>query len=102
MRRNRTAQALALAFPISVSLVSSVSAQTQPAGQAQEATEPSVLSAVTVTGSREETLLLQTPASVGVISGDDLVRSGFGLRGKTASHWQGTSFRLHQGLSVLI
>lgn len=76
MRRNRTAQALALAFPISVSLVSSVSAQTQPAAQTQEATEPSVLSAVTVTGSREKTLLLQTPASVGVISGDDIARTG--------------------------
>lgn len=76
MRRNRTAQALALAFPISVSLVSSVSAQTQPAAQTQEATEPSALSAVTVTGNREKTLLLQTPTSAGVISGDDIARTG--------------------------
>ena len=76
MRKNRLAMALALAFPVSVSLVFSVSAQAQPAAQAQEVTEPSALSVVTVTGSREKTLLLQTPASVGVISGQEIGRTG--------------------------
>lgn len=76
MRKNRIAVALALAFPVSVSFVLPASAQTQPAAQAQAVTEPSALSMVTVTGSREGTLLLQTPASVGVINAQDIQRTG--------------------------
>lgn len=76
MRKNRIAVALALAFPVSVSFVLPAFAQTQPAAQAQAVTEPSALTVVTVTGSREATLLLQTPASVGVISAQDIQRTG--------------------------
>ncbi|MDO9165221.1 MAG: TonB-dependent receptor plug domain-containing protein, partial [Rhodoferax sp.] len=76
MRKNRIAVALALAFPVSVCFVLPASAQTQPAALAQAVTEPSALSVVTVTGSREQTLLLQTPASVGVISAQDIQRTG--------------------------
>lgn len=74
MRKNRLA--LALAFPVSLSIVFPVFAQTQPAAQAQALTEPSALSVVTITGNREKTLLLQTPASVGVISAQDIQRTG--------------------------
>lgn len=76
MRKNRLALALALAFPVSLSIVFPVFAQTQPAAQAQALTEPSALSVVTITGNREKTLLLQTPASVGVISAQDIQRTG--------------------------
>lgn len=79
MRKNRLALALALAFSVSFSIVFPGAAQTQPAAPTQNTpavTEPSALSVVTVTGSREKTLLLQTPASVGVISAQDIQRTG--------------------------
>lgn len=76
MRKNRVALALTLAFPVSFSIVFPASAQTQPAAQAPAVTEPSALNVVTITGSREKTLLLQTPASVGVISAQDIQRTG--------------------------
>ncbi|WP_114968129.1 TonB-dependent receptor [Rhodoferax ferrireducens] len=71
MRKNRVALALTLAFPVSFFIVFPAAAQTQPA-----VTEPSALNVVTITGSREKTLLLQTPASVGVISAQDIQRTG--------------------------
>jgi outer membrane receptor protein involved in Fe transport len=67
MRNHRAATALALALP----LIQPVQAQNAPA--TEPVVEPSVLNTVTVTSSREQTALMRTPASVGVI-GDDAIR----------------------------
>lgn len=73
LNKNRLALACALAFP----LAAPVLAQTSPAPDASQAVvEPSVLNTVTVTGSREQTQLMQSPASVGVISQEAIRQTG--------------------------
>jgi outer membrane receptor protein involved in Fe transport len=73
MRKNHWAMALAVACSCEIQ---AQTAPSTPAPDLQAVTEPSALSTVTVTGSREKTLLLQTPASVGVISAQDIARTG--------------------------
>lgn len=68
MKKNRLAVAAAMALPLAFPAL----AQTPP----EPVAEPSVLSTVTVTGSREQTRLMQSPASVGVISEDAIRRTG--------------------------
>ncbi len=65
MRTSRLAAALALPYFLP--------ALAQTAPPAASLVEPSVLDTVTITGSREQTPLMQTPASVGVI-GDSAIR----------------------------
>lgn len=70
MNKNRLAVAVAMAFPLTFPAV----AQTQ--APVESVVEPSVLNTVTVTGSREQTQLMQSPASVGVITEDAIRRTG--------------------------
>lgn len=75
MRKNHPALALAMAFPFALPVL----AQTPDAAATHDTpalAEPSVLNIVTVTGSREQTRLMQSPASVGVIRAQDIRRSG--------------------------
>lgn len=70
MNKNRLALAVAMAFPLTFPAF----AQTQ--APVESVVEPSVLNTVTVTGSREQTQLMQSPASVGVITEDAIRRTG--------------------------
>lgn len=70
MRNNPWAMALAAACACPLQ------AQTIESADAPAVTQPSALDTVTVTGSREQTLLLQTPASVGVIRAQEIQRAG--------------------------
>lgn len=72
MKKNHLALACALAFPLAAPAL----AQALPVTDSQDVVEPSVLNTVTVTGSREQTQLMQTPASVGVISQEALRQAG--------------------------
>lgn len=69
MRNTQLATVLALLFPF----VHNAAAQNAPP---PESTEPSVLDTVTITGNREQTRLMQTPASVGVIRERDIRQTG--------------------------
>ena len=74
MRKNRVVLALAFAGPILSALTAS--AQTSSPAAAPATPEPPSLGVVTVTANRENTLLLQTPASVGVIGTRAIQRTG--------------------------
>jgi outer membrane receptor protein involved in Fe transport len=72
LQEKRRAAAIAMAF----SWALPAAAQSAPDIDAEAAIEPSVLHAVTVTASREQTLLMQSPASVGVIDEEDIRATG--------------------------
>lgn len=75
MYTHRIAMAGAMALGLSLP----VQAQTAPPSgppDAQAVAEPSVLTTVTITGSREQTQLMRSPASVGVISAEAIQQTG--------------------------
>ncbi|WP_280151189.1 TonB-dependent receptor [Piscinibacter sp. XHJ-5] len=71
--RRRARAPLALAM---FGLCGGVSAQSGPSTDTTLVTQGSALPAVTITGTREKTLLSQTPASIGVIPERDIVFTG--------------------------
>ncbi len=72
MKKTRITVALAMAFPLGFSAV----AQDAPFPAVNTVDKLAALSAVTVTGTREKSLLSQTAASVGVISVQDITTTG--------------------------